>query len=463
MKPGVELEGKRVLVVGLARTGVATALFCAARGAQVTAVEQRAEAGQEANAGVLRLAGVHLEFGPHGDDLFLKQDLIVPSPGVSASLPPLKVAMTHGIPVWSEIELAWRFLRGRLIAITGSNGKTTTTALIGHILRTAGLRVLVAGNIGTPLISVAEESRDASVTVAELSSFQLEWIAGFRPDIAVLLNVTPDHLDRHGSLENYARIKARIFSNQRPEDAAVLNSDDSLVGELVPKHPRVFWFSRQRRVAAGAFAVNGNVIFRQDGEDEILIVRADILLRGAHNVENVLAACTAARLAGASIEAVGNGVRTFSGVEHRLEFVAEVAGVKFYNDSKATNVDATLKALDAFDMPLIVILGGRGKNADYAPLRTALSKPDRRVLLIGEEASKLASALGTGVAFELAGTLERALERASVMSQPGESVLLAPACSSFDQFRNFEHRGECFKAWVAELKRFEATQPQHKR
>jgi UDP-N-acetylmuramoylalanine--D-glutamate ligase len=463
MKPGVELEGKCVLVVGLARTGVATALFCAARGAQVTAVEQRAEAAEEPDAGVLRLAGVRLEFGPHSDELFLKQDLIVPSPGVPANLPALTVAIARGIHVWSEIELAWRFLRGRLIAITGSNGKTTTTALTGHILRTAGLPVLVGGNIGSPLISLSDASRDASVTVAEVSSFQMEWIEAFRPDIAVLLNVTPDHLDRHGSLENYARVKARIFSNQRPEDTAVLNGDDSLVGELVPEYPRVFWFSRRRRVAAGAFAVNGDVVFRRDGKDEILFARADIPIRGAHNVENVLAACTVARLAGASIEAIGQGVRTFGGVEHRLEFVDEIAGVKFYNDSKATNVDATLKALDAFDGPLTVILGGRGKNTDYAPLSTALSRPDRRVLLIGEEAGKLASALGADVAFEQAGTLERALDRAFAMAQPGESVLLAPACASFDQFRNFEHRGECFKAWVAELGRREVIQPQCKK
>ncbi len=235
MKPATELEGKRVLVVGLARTGVATALFCAARGAQVTLAEQRAGGESEASAAELRAAGVRLEWGPHRAALFLEQDLIVPSPGVAATVPALEASVAGGVPVWSEIELAWRFLRGRLVAITGSNGKTTTTALLGHILRTAGLPARVGGNIGTPLISLAAESHDGSVTVAEVSSFQLEWIVAFRPDIAVLLNVTPDHLDRHGSMENYARTKARVFANQRAEDAAVLNGDDARVMEMVPE------------------------------------------------------------------------------------------------------------------------------------------------------------------------------------------------------------------------------------
>src|SRR5580693_4611802 len=249
----MELKNKKVLVVGLARTGIATALFCAERGARVTATEERREPEMAEAVAKLRAAGVTLELGGHCPETFVQQDVIVPSPGVPPTMPALAAARAIGVPVWSEIELAWRFLRGRLICITGSNGKTTTTSLIGHILETAGLPVQVAGNIGTPLISRVDISSDASFTVVEASSFQLELISTFRPNIAVLLNITPDHLDRHGSIEAYAAAKARMFENQLPEDAAILNADDAIAHQYAPSGPRVFWFSREKRVASGCY------------------------------------------------------------------------------------------------------------------------------------------------------------------------------------------------------------------
>lgn len=343
MRASFDLVGKRVLVVGLARTGVATSLFAAACGAIVTATDKKKEGEMTETAAKLRKAGVQLDLGGHTDATFLDQDLIVISPGVPVKLPPLDLARSRGVAVWSEIELAWRFLRGKLVAITGSNGKTTTTSLVAHILKNAGVPTLVGGNIGVPLVSLVEASTDSSVTVAEVSSFQLEATEAFRPGIGVLLNLTPDHLDRHASFEEYADAKMRMFENQLEGDSAVLNADDPEVTRRMPSRPDVFWFSRQKRVAAGAYLREDQIIFRHEGSEVAVARRDEIPLRGEHNVENVLAACAAAYLAGATPAAIASGVKTFQGVEHRLEFVAEVGGVKFYNDSKATNVDAALK------------------------------------------------------------------------------------------------------------------------
>ena len=450
MKPGIELAGKQVLVIGLARTGIATALFCAARGARVTATEERPESEVAEAAAKLRAAGVTLEFGGHRPDTFLGKDLIVPSPGVP-NLLMLATAREMGIPVWSELELAWRFLRGRLICITGSNGKTTTTSLVGHILETAGMPVQVAGNIGTPLISRVDVSCDAGLTVVEASSFQLEAIAAFCPDIAVLLNITPDHLDRHGTLEAYGRAKARMFENQTEKDAAVINADDATAAQYAPSAPRVYWFSRTKRVASGCFLRGEEIVFRADGAETVLLERKGIGLRGNHNLENVLAAAAAAKLAGAEPAAIADGVRTFAGVEHRIEYVATVSGVDYYNDSKATNADATLKALDAFAGNVLVILGGKDKGCDYSILRQPLRRQARMALLIGAAADKIESEIAGSVPIERAGTLARAVELAAKRALPGDTVLLAPACASFDQFENYEQRGRAFKQLVREL------------
>ena len=457
MKPVIELAGKKVLVVGLARTGIATALFCAERGARVTATEARPEAEIAEAAAKLRAAGITLELGGHRPETFVEQDLIVPSPGVPPTMPALAAARAVGVPVWSEIELAWRFLRGRLICITGSNGKTTTTSLIGHILETAGLPVQIAGNIGTPLISRVDISSEASFTVVEASSFQLESISAFRPDIAVLLNVTPDHLDRHGSIEAYGRAKARLFENQKEEDAAVVNADDAVAPQYAPAGPRVFWFSRLKRVASGCYLRGDEIVFRCDGAESVLLERKVIGLRGSHNIENILAAAAAARLAGVEPGAIAEGVRTFAGVEHRIEYVATISGVDYFNDSKATNVDATLKALDAFPGNVLVILGGKDKGSDFRVLRQALRRQARMALLIGGAADKIESDLAGAIPLERAGTMARALEIASRLAQPGDTVLLAPACASFDQFENYEHRGRIFKQLVRELEKIQAA------
>ena len=457
MKPGIELANKRVLVVGLARTGIATALFCAERGARVTATEARPEAEIAEAAAKLRAAGVSLELGGHRPETFVRQDLIVPSPGVPPTLPPLAAARAIGVPVWSEIELAWRFLRGRLICITGSNGKTTTTALIGHILETAGLPVQVAGNIGTPLISRVDLSSDAGFTVVEASSFQLESISAFRPDIAVLLNVTLDHLDRHGSIEAYGKAKARMFENQTAEDAAIINAEDAVAPQYAPSGPRVLWFSRLKRVASGCYLRDHEIVFRCDGVESVLLERGVIGLRGSHNIENVLAAAAAAKLAGVEPAAISEGVRTFAGVEHRIEYVATISGVDYFNDSKATNVDATLKALDAFPGNVLVILGGKDKGCDYRILRQALRGHARMALLIGSAAEKIEAQLAGVVPIERAETLACAVQSAAKRAQPGDTVLLAPACASFDQFESYEHRGRVFKQLVRELEKLHAA------
>ncbi|MDE3108473.1 MAG: UDP-N-acetylmuramoyl-L-alanine--D-glutamate ligase [Acidobacteriota bacterium] len=449
----MDLEGKKLLVVGLARTGIVASLFAAGYGASVTATDEKPESDLRETAERLRAAGVTLQLGTHLRDAFIEQDLIVVSPGVPSKLPLLQLARSRGIPVWSEIELAWRFLRGKLVAVTGSNGKTTTTALIAHILKTASIPTLVGGNIGTPLLSLVETSTDSTVTVAEVSSFQLETIDAFRPEIGVLLNLTPDHLDRHASFAEYAAAKMRMFDNQIERDVALLNADDPEVARRMPSRPRMYWFSREKRVAQGAFLRDGQICFRDHGNEFALARRGEIPLRGEHNVENVLAACAAAYLAGAEPAAIAAGVKSFRAVEHRLEFVAEISGVSYYNDSKATNVDAALKAIEAFPGSLFVILGGKDKGSPYTPLRDPLRARAKVALLIGAAADKIAADLSGAVPCIPVGTLERAVEFAAETAHAGDVVLLAPACSSFDQFENYEHRGRVFKELVAKLEK----------
>jgi len=453
MSASIELRNKRVLVVGLARTGMATALFCAARGARVTATDTRTESELEAAVAELRKAGVDLELAGHRQELIQGADLIIPSPGVPADAPLLQSARSKGVTIWSEIELASRFLKGRLIGITGSNGKTTTTSLIEHTLKKAGFSTILAGNIGTPLISCVEKTSDKTITVAELSSFQLELVEKFRPNISLFLNLTPDHLDRHHTLESYGAAKARIFENQTEADSAVLNADDPGTTPYAPAKPQLFWFSRKQRVAQGAFVRESDILFRSEGTEEKVLQLADIPLAGSHNVENVLAAVVATRLAGAEPAAVAKGVRSFAGVEHRMEFVAEIGGVRFYNDSKATNVDATLKALDAFPGRILIILGGKDKGSDYTVLQARLREKAILAVLLGAAAGKIEKQIAGSVAIEQAGTIERAVETAANAARPGDVVLLAPACASFDQFQNYEHRGRVFKELVHQLER----------
>ena len=395
--------------------------------------------------------GITVETGGHGDRTFRGQDLIVVSPGVPVDAPPLVQARSLGETVIGEVELAAQFLPGPIVAITGSNGKTTTTTLTGEILTAAGFPALVGGNIGTPAISLAERAKPGTLIVLEISSFQLETIQSFRPKIAVVLNVTPDHLDRHHTFEIYAEAKARIFENQQPEDCAVLNADDpTCVAMAKNTRSQVFWFSRQKEVERGAWVRAGNIVFRDaSGQREILQV-SEIPLKGAHNLENVLAAVSAGVLMGCAPEKIRSAVHDFKAVEHRLEFVASIRGVDYYNDSKATNVDATLKALESFPANIHLILGGKDKGSDYTVLNDLLRKRVKRVYTIGAAAAKIESQI-QGPEVVQAETLENAVRKASTSAEPGDVVLLAPACASFDQFKSYEHRGRVFKDLVRGL------------
>src|ERR1700730_4659463 len=452
----MELKDKRVLVVGLGKSGVASALFLKARGARVTVSDNKS--GDELRNEIPALLdhGITVETGGHGERTFREQDLIVVSPGVPVDAPMLQQARSLGEMVIGEIELAARFLRGPIVAITGSNGKTTTTTLAGEILAAGGLPTLVGGNIGTPAISLAERAKLETVVVLEVSSFQLETIQTFRPKVAVVLNVTPDHLDRHRTFEAYVDAKARIFENQRGDDFAVLNEDDPTCVTMAARtRAQVFWFSRQKEVKQGAWVREGNILFRDGTESqknpqrEIMLV-SEIPLKGAHNLENVLAAVCAGALMGCAPEKIRQAVRDFKAVEHRLEYVATIRGVDYYNDSKATNVDATIKALESFPANIHLILGGKDKGSDYTVLNDLLRQRVKRVYTIGAAAAKIESQI-KGPEIVHAETLENAIRKANATAQSGDVVLLAPACASFDQFKNYEHRGQTFKEIVRGL------------
>jgi UDP-N-acetylmuramoylalanine--D-glutamate ligase len=445
----MELNNKRVLVVGLGKSGVASALFLKSRGARVTVSDSKPEAELRNEILLLLEHGITVETGGHGDRTFRGQDLIVVSPGVPADAPQLVQARKLGEQVIGEIELAARFLSGPIVAITGANGKTTTTSLAGAILTTGNLPTLVGGNIGTPAISLADQAGASTWIVLEVSSFQLETIVDFRPRIAVILNITPDHLDRHKTFENYVNAKARIFENQRSDDFAVLNADDSTAAALSNRTlARLFWFSRKKEIEQGAFVRSSQIYFRDGhGESEIMPL-AELPLKGAHNLENVLAGVSIGMLAGCQPEQIREAVKNFKAVEHRLEFVATVAGVDYYNDSKATNVDATIKALESFPANIHLILGGKDKGSDYRVLNDLLRQRVKRVYTIGAAAAKIEAQIEGATAIEHAETLENAIKSANSAAVAGDIVLLAPACASFDQFQSYEHRGRVFKETV---------------
>jgi UDP-N-acetylmuramoylalanine--D-glutamate ligase len=452
----MDLKDKRILVVGLGKSGAAAALFLESRGARVTVSDSKPQTQLGGLIPQLLDKGIAVETGVHGERTFRDQDLIVVSPGVPVNAPSLTQARQLGIQIIGEVELASRYLEGSIIAITGSNGKTTTTTLAGEILLRGGKKVLVGGNIGTPVIELVSQSDPGGWIVLEISSFQLETIESFHPKISVILNITPDHLDRHGTFENYVAAKARIFENQTIDDSAVLNADDPACGDIGKGiKPQIVWFSRKKEVTSGASVRGDEIVWKTfKGETKVLSVR-DIPLKGAHNLENVLAAVCVGMLAGCAPERIREAVANFKAVEHRLEFVSRIHGVDYYNDSKATNVDATMKALESFPGNIHVILGGKDKGSDYSVLNDLLRQRVKRVYTIGAAAKKIEEQIAGAAPIEHCETLEKAVKFAAARALEGDVVVLAPACASFDQFENYEHRGRAFKEAVFEL----AAQP----
>lgn len=451
----MEVQGKKVLVVGAARSGIASASFLARRGAIVALNDAKPIEKWSEQALALRDEGVGLIEGEVPGWLLDQLELLVVSPGVPTKSIPLRYADRAGAEVIGEVELASRYLKGRIVAITGSNGKTTTTSLIGELLADAGLRVQVGGNIGKPLINLVENSLEEGWTVVEVSSFQLETIKEFHPSVAVALNVTPNHMDRYENFMDYAAAKHRIFMNQTQSDIAVLNADDEIVSSWAGGlRAKVMRFSVKQEVNEGLFLHGREIVLRTDNGEQTIMLRDEMKLRGLHNVENVLAALAVGVACGAETTSLRGTVARFEPVEHRLEFITEVNGVKFYNDSKATSVDATLKALEAFRDDLgkvVLILGGRGKKAPYEPLRSLVREKVRKLILIGEDAETIEQELGALAPHERAGDMRDAVQRAARAAEAGDTVLLAPACASFDMFDSFEQRGVVFKSEVRAL------------
>ena len=450
----MEVTGKKVLIIGAARSGIAAAKFLLKRGAVVALNDQKELEQWSEEAKGLKELGIGLLPGEVPSWLLDQLDLVIVSPGVPSTIIPIRYAERAGAEVIGEVELASRYLKGKIIAITGSNGKTTTTSLIGELLRDAGLNVQVGGNIGKALISLVEGSSDDGWTVVEVSSFQLETIKQFHPAIAVVLNVTPNHMDRYESFTDYAAAKHRIFMNQVGNDVAVLNADDATVSSWKNGlKARIVEFSTRKELERGLF-LRGDELFVRDKEERPVLRASEMKLRGLHNVENVLAALATGLAAGAGIESMSKTVTRFAPVEHRLEFVREIDNVKFYNDSKATSVDATLKALEAFASEpgkVVLILGGRGKKAPYAPLSDLIRAKVRALVLIGEDTETIAVELGDTAPVERARDMKDAVEQSFQKSANGDVVLLAPACASFDMFESFEHRGKVFKEEVQRL------------
>jgi UDP-N-acetylmuramoylalanine--D-glutamate ligase len=448
-----DVQGKRVTVVGAARSGIAAAELLARRRAQVTLTEMRPEVKE---AEPLRRLGVRLELGGHRSETLTEADLVVLSPGVPPDLPSVQRARERGVPVIGELELASRWLSGRVVAITGTKGKSTTTALTGQILEAAGYRVTVGGNIGSPLSAQVSGSTPDTVHVVEASSFQLEQTETFHPWIAVMLNFSPDHLDRHPNIEAYGAAKARIFENQTSEDWAVINADDPAVLELARRgRARQRLFGRQAPITEGTALEDGWIVDRHADRpaQPVRLVPVDAIhLLGPHLVSDVMAAATVGAIAGGAPAAMTAAVESFRGLEHAMELVAEVDGVRFVNDSKATNVEAALRSIESFESGLVPIMGGKFKGGDFRLLRQPLASRARMVVTIGEARPLLRAALDGAVEVREAESLEQAIDMAFELAKPAGVVLLAPACASFDQFRDYAERGRKFKESVLKLK-----------
>jgi UDP-N-acetylmuramoylalanine--D-glutamate ligase len=446
-----DVKDKRVTVAGAARSGIAAAELLAARGARVTLSESRTEA---PDAEPLRRLGVNLELGGHRTETFVEADLVVLSPGVAPTLEVVEAARSRGVPVIAEIELASRWLQGRVIAITGTKGKSTTTALTGRMLEAAGFKVAVGGNIGAPLSAQVAASTPETFHVVEASSFQLEQIDAFHPWIAVMLNFSPDHLDRHRDMNAYGAAKRRIFENQEANDWAVINADDPAVLELARRGRATRrLFARRTSIAEGTVVEGGWIVNRTIGADTRLVPLDAIHLLGSHLVSDVMAAATVGAIVGAAPAAMTAAVGAFRGLEHAMELVAEAGGVRFVNDSKATNVESALRSIEAFEHDLVPILGGQFKGGDLGVLREPLRARAKAVIAIGEATALIRGALGDVVRVYEAASLDEAVARAYEIAKPGGVVLLAPACASFDMFRDYADRGRQFKEVVARTAR----------
>ncbi len=448
----MELKGKRALVVGAGRTGIATAQFLQEKEAKVTITDCKSgtELGEELEK--IDEGRIKAELGGHRLKSFLEAELIVVSPGIPP-IRPLMAAIRNGKEIISEIELAYRFIQTPIIAVTGTDGKTTTATLIEKALTNSGRKVFLGGNIGRPLIECARTKQDCDYAVAELSSFQLERTYSFRPYIALLLNLSPDHLDRYRSYRQYVRAKMRIFANQRSSDFAILNKDDSLVsrGSRGIRAKKIF-FSRTHPLKKGTYLEEGKIFYRAPSGRKKAFPTEKFKLRGPHNLENTMAAVTAAEICSCPREGIQEALEHFAGLEHRLEFVRELRGVKFYNDSKATTVNSVKRALESFSEPVILIAGGRDKGSDYTPLRDPVREKVKALILLGEARAKIAQALPGLTETLSVENLAQAVKLAWAKSSSGDLVLLSPACSSFDMFSNYEERGRVFKELVRGLK-----------
>lgn len=447
----MELNNQRLLIVGFGLTGEAVCRFALKRGARVMVSESKPAEELAKALAEWQPKGVGFETGGHNLPTFLAADMIIPSPGV-ADIAPLVEAQEQGIPVLSEVELAYRFLKGTIVGITGSNGKSTVTTLTHKILTDAGLNAVKAGNIGAPLIGFTEESRDDQVFVTELSSFQLSLTSTFHPAVAVFLNISPDHLDWHSDFAEYFTAKSKILTQLNDQDVAVLNRDDSLVWALKDSGPfQTHGFSLMNQVKPGAYISQGKIVVTEAERSDTLISLEEVPLMGRHNMHNVMAASLVARALNVPMLGIRNSTRAFKGLEHRLEKVRTLDGVDFYNDSKATNVDATKKSLESFTQKIVLILGGRDKGGNFELLRDVIKSQVKSVVLLGEARDTIFQALKGIVPMESASGMQEAVEMGFSQADPGDVVLLAPACTSFDMFRNFEHRGDMFKQDVMNL------------
>ena len=464
----MDLKNKKTLVIGLGATGLATAVFLKRRGARVTVSDSAPEAELQENASRLRELGIKLELGRHSRDTFQAADFIVISPGVPHLLGPVAEARSNGTPVYGEIELACRFIDEPMVAVTGTNGKTTTTTLIGDMLKASQKTAFVGGNIGDPLIGYVDRGQRADVLVVEVSSFQLDTIQRFRPDIAVLLNITEDHLDRYADFTAYAESKMRIFENQHAEDLAVINGADTTIGPYLNRIKcRKLLFapasaalpedtfgcallSEDRITITGLPDVPGRKN-QKPNERHLAVARSDIRLFGAHNMENAAAAALAAFSAGATPKGIRQALKSFKGLAHRLETLGRYNDVRFINDSKATNMGAVIRALASFTEPVVLLLGGRNKGGNFHDLAASIRRHVKSIVAFGESRQEIVAALTDAAPIETAADMQAAVSKAFKTALPGETVLLSPGCASFDHYDNYVQRGEDFRRAVAEL------------